>query len=88
MEDKSIPYILYEGAQARSERTIRRIIVALIVTIIMLFASNALWLWAWSQYDYTSEEISIDGQDGMANYIGERGNINIGTDYCETQDTD
>ena len=65
MDDK-IPYIVFEGAQARSERTIKRIVIALIITVAMLFASNALWLWAWSQYDYTSEEISIDGQDGMA----------------------
>ena len=65
MDDK-IPYIVFEGAQARSERTIKRIVIALIITVAMLFASNALWLWAWSQYDYTSEEISIDGPDGMA----------------------
>lgn len=37
-----VPYIVYEGEQARNERHIKRLWVALIVAIIALFASNAL----------------------------------------------
>ena len=88
MENKSIPYLVYEGAQARSERTIKRLTVALIVAIVLVFISNALWLYAWTSYDYVGEEISVDAQDGMANYIGERGNINIGTDYSTQENED
>lgn len=89
MENKSIPYIVYEGAQARAERTSKRLTIALIIAVILIFISNALWLYAWSQYDYTSEEISVDAQDGIANYIGERGNINnYGTDYSTQENED
>lgn len=70
-----IPYIVYESAQARSERTSRRLTVALIIAIALIFVSNALWLWAWMQYDYTSEE-TIYTQDGQGvNIIGDENHV-------------
>lgn len=63
MENNQVPYIVYESAQVRSERHIKRLIIALVITIILMFVSNALWLYAWCQYDYTSEEVSYS-QDG------------------------
>lgn len=77
-----VPYIVYEGEQARNERTHKRLIIALIITIMLLFASNALWLAAWMQYDYVGEEIhtvDVDAQEGVANYIGNNGDIVNGT---------
>jgi hypothetical protein len=38
-----------------------------------MFASNALWLYAWCQYDYTSEKVTYS-QDGEG-----LNNINTGT---------
>lgn len=45
----SVPYIVYEGEQARNERHIRRLMIALIVAILAVFISNAVWLYAWMQ---------------------------------------
>lgn len=76
MEEKdnmTVPYIVYEGAQARQERTIKRLIIVIIITVSMLFATNAIWLYAWMQYDYATEieEIEVDSDNGgNANYIG------------------
>lgn len=83
MEEKQIPFIVYESESAKSERTIKRLIIALIISIILIFASNAFWLYAWSQYDYSSEEtvttVEQDAKDGgNANFIGKDGNINNG----------
>lgn len=80
---EKIPYIVYESAQVKSERVIRRLIIALIMITTMLFVSNSLWIYAWLQYDYTgdSEIITVDGSDGIANYIGNDGDITNGTDY-------
>lgn len=81
MEDKMmIPYIVYEGEQARHERTVKRLLAIIVLTIVMLFVSNLLWLRAWMSYDYVEEGNSdlvlVDGGDrGMANYVGEDGNI-------------
>ena len=81
-EQKDVPYIVYEAEQARSERHIKRLIIAVIVAIVALFVTNAAWLYAWCQYDYISEEttIELDGGDGgNANYIGNDGDIYNGT---------
>ena len=79
-----VPYVIYERSQVRHERTVKRLIIALVILAILLFASNAIWLYAWSQYDYTSEEsISVDGKDGIANYIGNDGEINNGESSSE-----
>ena len=80
MDNKNIPYIVYESAQARNERTIKRLIAALIIATILIFASNIVWSYIWTQYDYveTEEElrvhISTEG-GGDANYIGNDGDI-------------
>ena len=63
MENNQVPYIVYESAQSRSERCIKRLTVALVLSILLIFISNALWLYAWGQYDYTSESTSYT-QDG------------------------
>ena len=77
-EPENVPYIVHESSMARMERQIKRLWIALIVAIVLLFASNAGWLYAWCQYDYSSEEIVVeqDAKDGgNANYIGNNGDI-------------
>lgn len=72
-----VPYIVHESAMARNERTVKRLVVALIVAILLIFASNAAWLYAWCQYDYTSEE-TVFTQDGEGlNIIGGRNTAGI-----------
>ena len=75
---ESVPYIVHESSMARMERQVKRLWIALIVCIAMIFASNATWLYAWMQYDYTSEEVIVDvnsDDGGNANYIGNDGDI-------------
>ncbi len=80
----NIPYVVFEAEITRMERTTKRILVALVISIIIIFASNALWLYAWLQYDYSSSEtVTVDGKDGVANYIGNDGDINNGTNNGE-----
>lgn len=70
----TIPFVVYESAQTRMERTIKRLITALIIAVILIFASNAAWLYCWMQYDYTSEELeTVYQQDGEG-----MNNINTG----------
>lgn len=86
-----IPFVVHESGMTRMERIVKRLAVALIVSILLIFASNALWLYAWMQYDYssnatTAETVTVDGKDGVANYIGNDGDITNGTDYSEESD--
>lgn len=85
-EIASVPYIVYESAQNRMERTNKRLLTALIIAIILAFISNLVWLYAWMQYDYSSaetESIDVDAKDGTANYIGNDGAIINGTDKSQ-----
>lgn len=83
MDDKrmqSVSYFLFEENQTRSDRIIHKLIIALLITVGLLFMSNALWLWAWTQYDYTSEEVVLT-QDGKGvNIIGSRNGVDYGTE--------
>lgn len=69
MEDKNIPYSAYEFSLALSERHTKRIWIALIICIILLFGSNALWLYEWCQYDYSYTETYEQDGEGI-NVIG------------------
>ena len=86
MDEKNnvVPYIVYEGEQARNERHIKRLVIALVISILLIFASNIIWIYAWLQYDYSSEEVThtvdVDAKDGIANYIGNDGDIVNGAD--------
>lgn len=63
-----------EIAVAFAERMVKRLWIALIITVVLMFASNAAWLYAWMQYDYVSyEAVTSDGGD--ANIIGNDGDI-------------
>lgn len=83
MEDmkKDVPYIVYESEAARHERTVKRLLTALLITILLMVGTNLAWLWVWNQYDFSSEEYTINNtDDGNANYLesGVEGVINNG----------
>lgn len=82
---ESVPYIVHESSMARMERQIKRLWIAVIVAVVLLFASSAIFTYACLQYDYASyEAITDDGGD--ANIIGNDGDIYNG--YGEIEETD
>jgi hypothetical protein len=88
---KDIPYIAYEGSLARMERTTTRLFKVIVALIIALFLSNALWLWAWVQYDYTSNDVTYaqDGEGYNNINAGIQGDVTNGADLQEENpDTD
>ena len=82
----SVPYIVLEGEQARAERHIKRLWIAFIVTVILMFASNVAWLAFVFQYDFENTSMTTDG-NSSASYIGGDGEINNGgTDKSSEND--
>ena len=83
-----VPYVVHEATVALQERQIKRMWIALIVAIALMFFTNMIWVGVFSSYDYSSEEIIVDAEDnGNANYIGQDGNIYNGEDNsAETQE--
>lgn len=84
---QTVPYLVYEGEQVRNERIIKRLIFILILVVSLLFFSNAMWLYQWCQYDYTSTKstVDVDAKNGTANYVGNDGDINYGKDYSNKE---
>lgn len=75
-----IPYIAHEAEVARLERTIKRLSIIIIVCLALMFASNALWLYYWNQYEYVGEETTVT-QDGLGvNIIGAYNEVNDGAE--------
>lgn len=88
MENNNNPvsFVAFEATCTRFDRIIKRLTIALVVCIILVFASNVAWLYAWMQYDYssteettTTETVTIDGKDGTANYANHGGSVVNGT---------
>lgn len=75
MDHKDVPFIVHEGMMSRMERQMKRLFILLAILIAALVISNAAWLYAWMQYDYSSDTVTVDGTDGVANYIGNDGEI-------------
>lgn len=82
-EQMTVPYIVYESAMARNERHTKRLVIALIISIMMIVATNIAWLYVWNSYEYVGDSsVTVEGE-GNANYIGNDGDINNGENSGE-----
>lgn len=70
--DKDVPYIVYESESARHERTVKRLLAALLITILLMVGTNMAWLWVFNQYDIVSEDVTIEnsGDAETSNLLG------------------
>lgn len=73
--------IAFERMQAKEEKDNRWKNILILVLIVLLVLSNAMWLWYESQFEIVAEDYTeVDaGEGGTANYIGHNGDINNGT---------
>lgn len=74
----TVPYVAHQSVAARQERQIRRMWIALIIVISMLFVSNMGWLIYESQFVTASYEQDGDGINNVN--VGEQGDINNGAE--------
>ena len=79
--EKDVPYIVYESEAARHERTVKRLLTALLITILLMVGTNLAWLYVWNQYDFSSETYTVESDEsGNSNVLqaGLNGEINNG----------
>ena len=57
------------------KNTSKRWFVLFLITLILLFTTNILWLYAWNNLNSHSETITVDSMYGAASYIGGNGSI-------------
>ena len=82
--------IKWQGQQFAS--TIKKLWILILTLIILLFASNAIWIRYINQYDFSSETVTVeqDSTDGgNANYIAGNGDIANGEteNYQKSEET-
>lgn len=77
---KDVPYIVHEGEMARLERVIKRLFILLIILVVMLFGTNAGWLWYESQFEdvTTTIEQGASADDNSNAIINDGVHINGG----------
>lgn len=51
MDEKMIPYIAFESATSRQERTIKRLWILCLVLIVALIGTNAGWIYWEKQFE-------------------------------------
>lgn len=80
MDEKMIPYIAFESATARQERTIRRVWILCIILIVALIGTNAGWIYYESQWQVVESQVT---QEVEATADGDSDlNLNtVGGDY-------
>ena len=72
----SVPYSIWEDMLESNKRKDMRHWIFHIIAIIAILLSIGIATYERLQYDYVSEEIvTVDGKDGIANYIGNDGDI-------------
>lgn len=80
-----VPFAVHESAMARMERTIRRLWILLIVLVVFLVGSNALWIWYEAQFEDVSVEQEVDTGEGDAFVVG-NGDLSYGEGQTESED--
>lgn len=71
----TVPYIVHEGEMARAERQLKRLWIALIVTITLLAVTNLVWIWYESQFETISYEQDSDGINNIN--TGSQGDVEM-----------
>ena len=89
MEEKSQIELLvraYETTAARDERKYKRLWIVLIITILLLAATNVAWLIYIAQYDFESYDYAQDGTG--VNIIGDRNGVSYNGTEVENKEKD
>lgn len=78
----------FERMQAKDERNDHWRNVIILTLIILLVATNVMWLVAWNQYDYVDDYSIEASQDGGGINIVGGGDVDYGADSSNTQETE
>ena len=70
----SVPYAAFESSMSRSECIIKRLVIALIVVIVLTFASNVGWLIYANNNGNTSSNYTVTQSGNPTSIIGDGNN--------------
>ena len=83
----SIPYYVHEWEMFRMERINKRLFAAFLVVLVMLFVTNAAWIWYENQFEEIHIEQEGSTDSGGSNYFNGTGELSIyGESEASNQD--
>lgn len=68
-----VPHAVFDSAVAKYDKIVHKLIVALCIVIILLFVSNAVWLFVWNAGNVGRKETTVITKDGVSNFVGNDG---------------
>ena len=74
-----VPFAAHESMKATLERTVKRLWIVILVLIVLLCATNAMWIYRENQF--AEEIVTVEqesDENGTNNYIGHDGDISYG----------
>lgn len=81
MEEKNtVSFVAFESMKTTMERTVKRLWILAIILILLLFGSNAAWIYYESQFSSEVTETyssQVDGDGGLA-IVNRDGSVNYG----------
>lgn len=80
----SVSYVVYESSMSREERTIKRLFVALILTIVFLVGTNVAWVLYISQYEVYDYDQDGDGINNVN--FGDQGFLRNGAGSTDSEE--
>ena len=82
----TVPMVVLENERAHNAVIIRRLVRVIVLLVVLIFASNAFWVWRDSQFMDVSVEQEVDTGDGDAFVVG-NGDLNYGEGETESNET-
>jgi hypothetical protein len=80
-----VPFIAHRQIVAAQERHVGRLIYTIIfivaLAILAMIGEAAIFVGFLNQYEFVSEAVTVDGQDGVANFVGGNGDITNNGQY-------
>ena len=73
---EDVPYIAYEAALTKAEFSFKRLWAAIILLVVLLFGSNAGWLYYESQFKEPTTTIEAEADDGGNAVANNNGMVN------------
>ena len=80
MENKTIPYFVFEGELTRAERQLKRVVFMCVLLIILLVGTNLAWLYYESQFEDKATTESIEAEQKGDENIISLGDVSYGTE--------
>lgn len=72
-----VPYIVHESAMARQERTIKRLVIMLIVILAIWFSTIGVFVWYLNQYDFENYDVEFSTEKFKIDLQGRAGEIRL-----------